>query len=138
MKIYNKKKFALGVMSLLLGLCLLAFGFLNGFDDKRILLTILLPLIGISEVYLSVNREAAKHEKFETIEERNRLIQLTSKSKAFDLTQGTCFISMLLFLIIGKQSGQQIFIVIGVALAISYSVSMFSELFSRIYYDRHM
>mgnify|MGYP000867203602 len=138
MKIYDKKKFAFGVMYFLLGLCLLTFGFLKGFDAEKIILTILMPLIGISEMYLSTNREAVKQEKFEETEERNQLIKLTSKSRAFDLTQRTNFVLVALFLIIGGQSGDQRFIAMGVAVAISFSVSIFSELFSRIYYERHM
>ena len=138
MKIYDKKKFAFGVMYFLLGLCLLTFGFLKGFDAEKIILTILMPLIGISEMYLSTNREAVKQEKFEETEERNQLIKLTSKSRAFDLTQRTNFVLVVLFLIIGGQSGDQRFIAMGVAVAISFSVSIFSELFSRIYYERHM
>jgi len=137
-KIYDKKKFAFGVMYFLLGLCLLTFGFLKGFDAEKIILTILMPLIGISEMYLSTNREAVKQEKFEETEERNQLIKLTSKSRAFDLTQRTNFVLVVLFLIIGGQSGDQRFIAMGVAVAISFSVSIFSELFSRIYYERHM
>lgn len=42
MKIYDKKKFAFGVMYFLLGLCLLTFGFLKGFDAEKIILTILM------------------------------------------------------------------------------------------------
>ncbi len=138
MKIYDKKKFAFGVMYFLLGLGLLILGFLKGFDAEKIILTILMFLIGISEMYLSTNREAVKQEKFEETEERNQLIKLTSKSRAFDLTQRTNFVLVVLFLIIGGQSGDQRFIAMGVAVAISFSVSIFSELFSRIYYERHM
>jgi hypothetical protein len=137
-KIYDKKKFAFGVMYFLLGLGLLILGFLKGFDAEKIILTILMFLIGISEMYLSTNREAVKQEKFEETEERNQLIKLTSKSRAFDLTQRTNFVLVVLFLIIGGQSGDQRFIAMGVAVAISFSVSIFSELFSRIYYERHM
>jgi len=138
MKIYNRRKFALGVAFLLLGLSLLRVGFLKGFDVKQVILTILLPLIGASEIFSSVNRGAAKQEKIGANDERNHLIKLTSKSRAFDLTQMIIIVLMFLFLIMGKQSGEQNFIAMGVTFAFAYSISMLSEIFSGIYYDRHM
>lgn len=138
MRIYDKKKFIFGIMALLLGVCLLVLGFLKGFDGNRIFLMILLSLIGISEIYLSINREAAKQEKFEQTEERNLLIALTAKSKAFDLMQSLGLALVFLFLIVGKQLGQEPFISMGVGAALVYAISMFSEILSRIYYERHM
>lgn len=138
MKIYKRRKFASGVVFLLLGLSLLILGFLQGFDTEQVILTILLPLMGVSDIYRSVSREAAKHETIEAKDERNHLIKLTSKSRAFDLTQVIIIVLMFLFLILGKQSGEQVFVAIGVAFAFVYSVSMFSEIFSGMYYDRHM
>ncbi|EHQ89849.1 hypothetical protein [Desulfosporosinus youngiae] len=138
MEIYNRRKFAFGVVFLFLGLSSLILGFLKGFDVKQVIQTILALLIGASEIYRSVNREAAKHENIEAKDERNHLIKLTSKSRAFDLTQVIIIVLMFLFLIMGKQSGEQVFVAIGVTFAFAYSVSMLSEIFSGIYYERHM
>ncbi|QIB68105.1 hypothetical protein Ami103574_01720 [Aminipila butyrica] len=138
MKIYDKKKFVFGMMSLLLGICLLVLGFLKGFNSTRIILMILLPIIGISEIYLGINQEAVKREKFEGTEERNRLISLSSKSKAFDVVQTINFALIFLFLILGKQSGEENFIAMGVSFSFIFAISRFVNFFSEIYYERNM
>jgi hypothetical protein len=76
MEIYNRRKFAFGVVFLFLGLSSLILGFLKGFDVKQVIQTILALLIGASEIYRSVNREAAKHENIEAKDERNHLINV--------------------------------------------------------------
>jgi len=138
MKIYYKKKFIFGVIYFLLGLCLLTFGFLKGFDVKQVILSILMPLIGISEMYLSTNREAVKQEKVEERDERNQLIKLTSTDKAFRITREICFIAMLIFLVLGAKLEQVLLMGIGLGLAFSFSLLIFSNLFTTIYYENHI
>jgi uncharacterized protein YbbK (DUF523 family) len=83
MKIYDKRKFGFGVMYVLLGVCILILGFLKEFDVKGIILSILTPSIGMSEIYVSMNRKALKKERFEKTEERNQLIELTLRGVGF-------------------------------------------------------
>lgn len=75
----------------------------------------------------------AKEDKLEELDERNRLIALKSKSKSFQLTQIISFMLMLALLVMGKVSGYEGFIAMGVGLAFAFAISMFSELFTYMY-----
>ena len=74
-------------------------------------------------------------DKLEELDERNRLIALKSKSKSFQLTQIISFMLMLALLVMGKVSGYEGFIAMGVGLAFAFAISMFSELFTYMYYE---
>ncbi|QHI71599.1 DUF2178 domain-containing protein [Aminipila terrae] len=138
MKIYDKKKLVYGIMSLLLGLTLLAFGFLKGFDAKSIILCILMLLIGAGEFFISINKETAKKEHIEEFDERNRLILLTSTSRAFHIAKNINFVLMLFFLIVGAKHEAQLIMGVGMGFAFSFSVMMFTDIFSSFYYEKHM
>lgn len=69
------------------------------------------------------------------MDERNQLIELKSKSKAFRFTQTISFLLMLTFLIIGKISDYEGFLTMGIGLGFSFSISMFSEIFTYMYYE---
>jgi hypothetical protein len=138
MKIYDKRKFGFGVMYVLLGVCILILGFLKEFDVKGIILSILTPSIGMSEIYVSMNRKALKKERFEKTEERNQLIELTSASKAFKITREICFTAMLICFGVGSRLDDSLFMGIGIGFAISFYIMIFLDLFSTIYYEEHM
>lgn len=138
MKIYDKKKLAHGVISLLLGLNLLAFGFLKGFDAKSIILCVLMLVIGVSELFISINKEAAKKEHIEESDERNRLISITSTSKAFHIAENIIFVLMIFFLITGAKQEEPIIMGVGMGFAFSFSIMMFSDIFSAFYHEKHM
>lgn len=138
MKIYDQKKLVYGIMSLLLGLTLLTLGFLKGFDAKRIILCVLMLLIGAGELFISFNKEAAKKEHIEESDERNRLISLTSTSRAFHIAKNINFVLMLFFLILGAKQEAQLIMGVGMGFAFSFSVMMFTDIFSSFYYEKHM
>ena len=85
----------------------------------------------------SFSRDMSREDKLEELDERNRLIDLKTKSRAFRLTQAICFGLMLLFLLMGKISGETLLISMGVGLAFAYAISMFTELFTYLYYEKH-
>lgn len=138
MKIYDKKKLAHGIMFLLLGLTLLTLGFLKGFDAKRIILCVLMLLIGIGELFISINKEAAKKEHIEESDERNRLISLTSTSRAFHIAKRIIFVLMLFFMIVGAKQKEPLIIGVEMGLSFSFSIMMFTDIFSSLYYEKHM
>ena len=77
----------------------------------------------------------AKEDKLEELDERNRLIALKSKSKSFRLTQIISCMRMLALLVMGKVSGYEGFIAMGVGLAFAFTISMFAEIFTYMYYE---
>lgn len=138
MKIYSKKKFAFGVFLVVLGAANLVLDIINRMlDIKGIIIVAALLLIGAGEIMSSLSQKMTREDKLEGLDERNKLITLESKSKAFQLTQGISFCLMLAFFVMGKVSGEDLFISIGLGLGFAYTISMFTELFTYFYYEKH-
>ena len=136
MKIYNKKVFASGVFMVALGLLNLITSMMRqDFDINSIILIAALFVLGFGSIMRSISQRMAKEDKLEELDERNRLIALKSKSKSFQLTQIISFMLMLALLVMGKVSGYEGFIAMGVGLAFAFAISMFSELFTYMYYE---
>lgn len=136
MKIYNKKVFASGVFMVALGLLNLITSMMRqDFDMNSIILIAALFVLGFGSIMRSISQRMAKEDKLEELDERNRLIALKSKSKSFRLTQIISFALMLALLVMGKVSGYEGFIAIGVGLAFAFAISMFTEIFTYMYYE---
>ena len=136
MKIYNKKVFASGVFMVALGLLNLITSMMRqDFDMNSIILIAALFVLGFGSIMRSISQRMAKEDKLEELDERNRLIALKSKSKSFRLTQIISFTLMLALLVMGKVSGYEGFIAMGVGLAFAFTISMFAEIFTYMYYE---
>lgn len=136
MKIYNKKVFASGVFMMVLGLLNLITSIIRqDLDINSIILIVALIVLGFGSIMRSISQRMAKEDKLEKLDERNRLIALKSKSKSFRLTQIISFILMLVLLVMGKVSGYEGFIAMGVGLAFAFTISMFIEIFTYMYYE---
>ena len=131
MKIYNKKKFGSGFICIVLGVLNFLACFSTGFDVSGMVITLALLFIGGGSVMRSFSRNMSREDKLDELDERNRLIDLKTKSRAFRLTQAICFGLM------GKMSGEILLISAGVGLAFAYAVSMFTEIFTYFYYEKH-
>lgn len=138
MKIYDKRKLAQGVISLLLAVTLLILGFLKGFDAKSIILCVLMLVIGAGELSISMNKEDVRREHIEEADERNRLISLTSTSKAFEIAKNIIFVLMFFFLAIGAKQGEPLIMGFGMGFAFAFSILMFSDILSAFYYEKHL
>ena len=136
MKIYNKKVFASGVFMMVLGLLNLITSIIRqDLDINSIILIVALIILGFGSIMRSISQRMAKEDKLEKLDERNRLIALKSKSKSFRLTQIISFILMLVLLVMGKVSGYEGFIAMGVGLAFAFTILMFIEIFTYMYYE---
>lgn len=136
MKIYNKKSFVEGIFMLVLGSLILAMDLINHtFELKGAVIIIALYFFGGGLVIRSLSLKFAKEDKLEKMDERNQLIELKTKSKAFRVTQTISFLLMLAFLVGGKISGHEGFIFMGIGLAVSFPISMFSEVFAYMYFE---
>lgn len=136
MKIYNKKVFASGIFMMALGLLNLITSIMrHDLDINSIILIVALFAMGFGSVIRSMSQRMAKEDKLEELDERNRLIELKSKSKSFRLTQIISFVLMFVLLVMGKVSGYEGFIAMGVGLAFAFSISMFAEFFTYMYYE---
>ncbi len=136
MKAYNKKTFAFGVFSTALGVLNAVTAALRGADAGDIVLIACLLFFGIGAMLRGTSKRLAREDRLEELDERNRLVELKSKSAAFRLTQAVCFGLMLALLVVGKVSGTQALIAIGVGLAFALSISMLAELGAYFYCEK--
>ncbi|MFR8256782.1 MAG: hypothetical protein ACLVAA_10175 [Ruthenibacterium sp.] len=136
MKAYNKKTFAFGVFSTALGVLNAVTAALRGADAGDIVLIACLLFFGIGAMLRGTSKRLAREDRLEELDERNRLVELKSKSAAFRLTQAVCFGLMLALLVAGKVSGTQALIAIGVGLAFALSISMLAELGAYFYCEK--
>lgn len=136
MKVYNKKTFAFGVFSTALGVLNAVTAALRGADAGDIVLIACLLFFGIGALLRGTSQRLAREDRLEEMDERNRLVELKSKSAAFRLTQAVCFGLMLALLVAGKVSGTQALIAIGVGLAFALSISMLAELGAYFYCEK--
>ena len=136
MKIYNKKVFASGIFMAALGLLNLITSIMRkDLDINSIILIAALFVLGFGSIMRSMSQRMTKEYKLEEMDERNRLITLKSKSKSFQLTQMISFILMLVLLVMGKVFDYEGFIAMGVGLAFAFTISMFAEIFTYMYYE---
>lgn len=136
MKIYNKKEFISGAFMGALGLLNLILSIIRqDLDINSIILIVVLFVLGFGTIMRSISQRMAKEDKLEELDERNRLITMKSKSKSFRITQIISFMLMLVLLVMGKVSGYEGFIAMGVGLAFAFTISMFAEIFTYMYYE---
>ncbi len=135
MKIYNKKTFYFGFSCILLSLLNLITSFFTGIEFKTVILALLLMFFGLGSLRRCFSSKLSFEDKLDELDERNRLIDMKSKSKSFTLTQAISFILMLAMLIMGKLSGYEGFIGIAVGLAFAFTISMFAEIAAYFYYE---
>lgn len=136
MKIYNKKTFASGTFMVLLAAINLIVGIMKRtMDVKGGIVMAALFLGGMATIVRSQSHILSKEDKLSELDERNQLVALKSKSKAFSVTQRISFLLMLIFFVGGKVSDCMDLIVMGVGLAFTFSIAMFTELFTALYYE---
>ncbi len=100
------------MVSFLLSLALLLCCIFKTFDLKSVLLMISLFLIGMVEIQRSMSYQMSNQDKIDDLDERNLLIRLKPKSKAFSVTQTVCFILMIAFMFLGT-TAKEMFLILG-------------------------
>lgn len=136
MKIYNKKNFISGIFMVILSF--LNFGMdviRNTIEIKGIVLATVLFLMGGTVLFRSLSQRLSQEDKLEKLDERNQLIELKSQSKAFRLTQTITFVLLLVGLVVGGILDSDGCIAFALGLAFSFSISMWTELSTSIYYE---
>lgn len=136
MKIYNKKGFAQGMLLGGLSAGLLWLCFTDGLRLKNIVLAVFLGTFAFYFLSRSLSHEKSREDLLEEREERNRLILLKSNSRAHQLTQIGSGIIMILLLAIGRVSGSREMIAVGLGAAFCFTISLFAELFTKMYYEK--
>lgn len=136
MKIYNKKMFASGVFMVALGIFNLVTNMIRkDVDVTAIILIVALFAFGFGSIVRSLSKKMTKKDILADLDERNRLIQLKSKSKSFQIMHTISFALMVILMVMGKVSVNKEFIAMGIGVAFAFVISMFTEIFTYMYYD---
>lgn len=136
MKIYNSKAFASGVFLIVLVALSLAGSIIsNRIEGKGVILAAVLFLFGIDTIVRSLSKKKTKEDRMDELDERNRFIELKTQSRSFQLTQKISLVFMLVLIAMGKVSGYEGFIIMGVGMSFSWTISMFTEIFTSLYYE---
>lgn len=136
MKIYNKKTFLAGVYFIVMAAALALLCFAQGYKPLDLVLAGLCALVGIPFFLRSLSYEKSRKDKLEEREERNRFIALQSNSRSHQITQAGCSAVMVLSFAISRVSGSAYFSGIGIGAASCLAVSLFAELFTKVYYEK--
>ena len=136
MKIYNKKEFISGLVSLFLGAgdLLIRIGQQN-IKTKTIILSTVLLLMGFNSIIRSLSLKKFQEDKLENLDERNILIKLKSQSKAFEITRIISYLLVFILIVMGGKSGEQVFFAMALSVGFMHTIFMFSELFTYVYYE---
>lgn len=138
MKIYHKKNFTLGAGLAALGAALLLTCAMKAFSVRSLVLGLILLFLGGGTILRSLSRTFSRQDHVEERDERNQLVRLHTRSRAFGLSQGIAFCLMAILLAAAKLTGEEVFVGIAVGLGFSLSISFFTEPAAYFHYEKHM
>ena len=110
MKVYNRKNFVHGLFMVLLGSALIPLGLLRGdLDWRDYILSGGLLLMG--------------------------LVLLKNRSCAFQVVEYGCLVLETVFFVVGKITGEMLFVHMGCGLAVAIGLCLFADVATFMYYD---
>lgn len=137
MKIYNKKKFIGGIFFCVLGTLNLVAGLIHNLSVKDTVLILILFCFGVSGLLRSLSKQCSRQDRLEEKDERNQLVVVKSRAKAFQIMESYLVISGFLFTLFGVISNENVLSYIGIGLLFSWNLSITIEFFTSLYYDKH-
>lgn len=138
MRIYNKKGFASGIFSFLLGSTALITGIIMGVRVKSIILGFLVLSFGVAAIARSLSQNATTEDKIAAKDERNHLVANRSQAKTMQLIRIIAFILTIILLIIGARWQVPLFLGMGISTGILWNLSYLIEIGATIYYEKHL
>ena len=138
MKIYNKKKFIYSLLGIVLSIAGVFVLITRGFDFKLVTLLVILLPTSLSSLFKSTSKEEVVKEKIEEMDERNHLVEQSSKAISFKIIQYFVIGLEVLFIILYGIYKVEVMLVIVIVLALIVFVSFLSEIVSGIYYEKRL
>lgn len=141
LKIYNKKTFRSGLISLILSIILIILFINKGItlnnlrDIKTVILVTILITTGLYELHISLNKKHSKEYEKEN-DERMTFIQLKSKSKVADVIFYFTLISTIICAIVLSLTHNMIIGGILLGIAIIPTMMIILEIIFLAYYDK--
>ncbi|MBZ9637455.1 hypothetical protein [Clostridium sp. FP1] len=140
-KIYNKRKFASGIVFLLLAVIsipntITRFNDLNALRiAKSIIVDVFCILFGVTEVCRSLSSKCTKEDK-QNDDERVNLVNMKSKTSAFNITLFICVTISLLSMVAGGVTKNDVYLSIFCCFGITTSIMFIAEISSYFYHDK--
>ena len=138
MKIYYKKKFWAAVGSLLLGLALPGTCLFVGWERfglKGGVLTVLLLLCGVSGILRSLDREKARQDKDEDLDERTRYNVLRGRALTFRVLHWLNFAILAACIIGWGLTDKSVYIQTALPCMVLFIVGWITRIVSDFYYE---
>ena len=136
MKIYNKKFFVSGILMLLLGMLNLILGLIKtDFDFAQSVLIIAMLLFGGNFTFRSLNYKMSRTDILEEKDERNQLVLLKNRSKAFQIQRYVCLGASAVFVAVAAITKTEKFEYIGAGFAFAFVISLVVDIATFVYYD---
>lgn len=136
MKIYHRKQFAAALVELALAAAAFVTLGLTGFDGKLLVLGVLLVLFGVGSLTVSLSRKAAVEAYHEETDERNRLLDLRSKARVYDILTGCLFALTLLSLLGAALTEKMGFGYLLLISAVLLGIAWFGRILTAVYFER--
>ena len=136
MKIYNKRKFCFSLFWLFMAILLIVIALIQkNLEFKNIFSAACCGILGINGLGRSLSQKMSKEDKVEELDERNQLIELKSKRKAFQLIQYTLLITGFVFACLGGAYKSVLLGAVGVTSAGMWTLSLLLDWLTYTYYE---
>lgn len=133
MRVYNRKMFLLGILTILIGLASLATLFVE-MQVTRLLIAVFVIFIGLEMILRSLSEKQTRSDQ--KAEKRNRAVTQRSRALASDVTRWTSFVLTPLSLGIGVYWQIPLLIGVGLSAALFFNLSMLTEMIAVIRYSK--
>lgn len=137
MKIYNKKNFRYGLGMTILGILMLLTSIWKGFDVKGTVILALCLFLGIGLMLRSLSRDMSREDRIAELDERNKMVEQRAKSRALGIVEMVCFVCILVS-IVGMRVMKEFFGGMLVAFGLLFTVMLFAELVTLLYYNKKL
>ncbi len=143
MKIYNKKGFAAGVLSAVLGIVGLVLVVARPRDMavlnvKHVVVNVALLLVGVVAVVRSFSRSMTREDVIEETDERNVLVRLKASARAFDIVFAALVVVFLASVVAFFFTGIDLFVGLFVFAGLFGVLATAVQLATTVYYERHV
>lgn len=137
MKIYNKKGFMRGIVTLLLCVFGILATFIKGFSVKLTILLVILFLFSITDLSRSFSRSAALEDIVADTDERDKYILLKTSHKSLQILQAINFIITIFLMIIYSLTRNNVLLGAFILSSIYITICFIVTLITNIYYEKH-
>ncbi len=135
--IYNKTGFFDGLFLLLCAAGSMVTALTKDLGWRQHVFTVLFLYFGVDRVVRAVTLEDAQKDLIEERDERNRMVALKSQAMSFRIVQTVSLLLAFFLVLIGGKINQLDLVSAGAGAFLCFVISVFAELFTRKYYEKH-